>query len=51
MIFAAVNIFYAFYGVIQGDLVNTLIPTFTYMILVYSAVVLDEKAESERRKG
>jgi hypothetical protein len=51
MMFAAVNVFYAFYGVTQGNLVNTLIPTFTFMILVYSAVILDEKAESERLKG
>ncbi len=51
MIFAAVNAFYAFYGVTQGDFVNVLIPIFTFIILVYSAVTMDEKAESERQKG
>jgi len=46
----AVNIFYAMYGLTQTDWVNTLIPTVTYLIIVYSAAIVDGKAEELRRK-
>lgn len=45
----AVNIFYAMYGLTQADWVNTLIPTVTFLILVYSAAIVDGKAEELRR--
>lgn len=49
-IFAAINIFYAIYGIIQKDLINTLIPVLTFLILIYSAAILDERgSESQRR--
>ena len=44
----AVNIFYAMYGLIQRDWVNTLIPIVTYFILIYSAAILDSEAEDQR---
>jgi hypothetical protein len=49
-IFAAANIFYAIYGIIQKDLINTLIPILTFLILIYSAAILDEKASESRRR-
>ena len=49
-IFAAINIFYAIYGIIQKDIINALIPILTFLILIYSAAILDEKGlESHRR--
>ena len=49
-IFAAINIFYAIYGIIQKDIINALIPILTFLILTYSAAILDEKGlESHRR--
>ena len=44
--FGAVNIFYAIYGITQRNWVNTLIPLVTYLILMYSAAILDAKARS-----
>jgi len=44
-IFGAVNIFYAMHGLTQRNWVNTLIPMVTYLILMYSAAIIDAKAE------
>ena len=49
-IFAAINIFYAIYGIIQKDLINTLIPILTFLILIYSAAILDEKSSEPHRR-
>ena len=49
-IFGAVNIFYAIYSLTQGDVVGTIVPTFTFLILMYSAAILDEKAEEASRQ-
>ncbi len=48
-IFGAINIFYAMYGLIQMDFVRTLISTVTYLFLMYSAAIIDAKAEKLRR--
>ena len=48
-IFGAINIFYAMYGLIQLDFVRTVISTITYLFLMYSAAVIDKKAEELRR--
>lgn len=48
-IFGAVNIFYAMYGLIQMDMIRTLISTVTYLVLMYSSAVIDGKAEELRR--
>ncbi len=48
-IFGAINIFYALYGLIQMDLGRTVISTFTYLFLMYSAAVIDTKAEELRQ--
>jgi hypothetical protein len=49
--FGAVNIFYAMYGIIQKNWFNTLIPLVTYLILMYSAAILDAKADQLRRSN
>ncbi len=50
--FGAVNIFYAMYGIIQRNWVNTLIPLVTYLILMYSAAaIIDAKADQLRRSN
>jgi hypothetical protein len=49
--FGAVNIFYAMYRIIQRNLFNTLIPMVTYLILLYSAAILDAKADQLRRSN
>ncbi len=48
-IFGALNIFYAMYGLIHLDFVRTLISTITYLFLMYSAAIIDAKAEELRR--
>lgn len=48
-IFGAINIFYAKYGFIHLDFVRTLISTVTYLFLMYSAAIIDTKAEELRR--
>jgi uncharacterized membrane protein YuzA (DUF378 family) len=48
-IFGAVNIFYAMYGLIQMDMIRTLVSTATYLVLMYSSAVIDAKAEELRR--
>ena len=50
-IFGAVNIFYAMYGLIQLDLIRTLVSTVTYLVLIYSSAIIDAKAEELRRSG
>jgi hypothetical protein len=49
-IFAAINIFYAIYGIIQKDLINTLIPILTFLILIYLAAILDEMGSEPHRR-
>ena len=49
--FGAVNIFYAIYGITQRNWVNTLIPIVTYLILMYSAAIIDAKAVQLRRSN
>jgi hypothetical protein len=49
--FGAVNIFYAMYGITQRNWVNTLIPLVTYLILMYSAAIIDAKADQLRRSN
>jgi hypothetical protein len=48
-IFGAINIFYALYGLIQMDFGRTVISTFTYLFLMYSAAVIDKKTEELRQ--
>ena len=48
-IFGAVNIFYAMYGLVQMDLVRTVVSVATYLVLMYSSPVIDAKAEELRR--
>ena len=45
-----VNIFYAMYGLTQADWVNTLIPTVTYLILIYSSAIVDGKGRELARE-
>jgi len=47
-IIGAVNIFYAMYGLIQRNWVNALIPLATYLILIYSAAIVETEVESQR---
>lgn len=49
--FGAVNIFYAMYGLIQRNWVNTLIPLVTYLILMYSSAIIDDVSLRERLQG
>jgi hypothetical protein len=49
-IFAAINIFYAIYGIIQKDIINALIPILTFLILIYSAAILDERGSEPHRR-
>ncbi len=48
-ILGAINIFYAMYGLIHLDFVRTAISTITYLFLMYSAAVIDTKAEELRQ--
>jgi hypothetical protein len=45
---AAINIFYTLYGLAQKNWVNTLIPLFTFFILIYAAATIEETAEKLR---
>lgn len=45
---AAANIFYAMYGVAQHNWLNTLIPIFSFLILIFSAAMIEENAEKLR---
>ena len=49
--FGAVNIFYAMYGLMQRNWVNTLIPLVTYLILMYSSAIIDDVSLRERLQG
>ena len=48
--FGAVNIFYAMYGLIQRNWVNTLIPMATYFILMYSSAIIDVMSRERARE-
>ncbi len=48
-ILGAINIFYAMYGLIHLDFGRTAISTITYLFLMYSAAVIDTKAEELRQ--
>ena len=48
-IVGAVNIFYAMYGLVQLDVVRTVVSTVTYLVMIYSSAVIDAKAEELRR--
>ena len=48
-ILGAINIFYAMYGFIHLDFIRTAISTITYLFLMYSAAVIDTKAEELRQ--
>ncbi len=45
----ALNIFYALYSLAHREWVYTFILTVTYLILMYSAAIVDAKAEEIRR--
>jgi len=47
---AAVNIFYAFYGLMKKDWVNLLIPIVTYLIIIYAVAIIDLKVEEASRR-
>ncbi|MCK4794883.1 MAG: hypothetical protein KAV87_64735 [Desulfobacteraceae bacterium] len=47
-IIGAVNIFYAMYGLMQGNWVNALVPLATYLILIYSAAIVETKVGNQR---
>ena len=49
--FGAMNIFYAMYGLMQRNWVNTLIPLVTYLILMYSSAIIDDVSLRERLQG
>ena len=48
-VIGAINIFYAMYGLTQRDWVNILIPTVTFLVLLYSAAILDVSAMEKDR--
>ena len=48
-VIGAINIFYAMYGLTQRDWVNILIPTVTFLMLIYSAAILDVSAMEKER--
>ena len=48
VIIGAVNIFYAMYGFMHGNWVNALIPLATYLILIYSAAIVETEVGSQR---
>jgi len=43
-IVGALNIFYGLYSLTQMNWVNTLIPTVTYLIIMYSCAIVDSKS-------
>ena len=47
--FGALNIFYALYSLAHREWVYTFILTVTYLILMYSAAIMDAKGEEIRR--
>ena len=47
-IIGAVNIFYAMYGLMQRNWVNVLVPLATYLILIYSAAIVETEVGSQR---
>ena len=48
-VIGGINIFYAMYGLTQRDWVNILIPTVTFLVLIYSAAILDVSAMEKER--
>lgn len=50
-IFAALNIFYSIYKFVTFENVNALISLLNYFILIYSAAIMDDKAEIVKRKS
>jgi len=47
-IIGAVNIFYAMYGLMQENWVNALIPLATYLILLYSAAIVETEVARQK---
>ena len=45
----AVNIFYALFSLTRMDWVNTLVPAVTYLIVIYSAAIIDSKSNELMR--
>jgi hypothetical protein len=45
----AINIFYALYSMTRMEWLNVLVPTITYLILVYSAAIVDSKSNELNR--
>jgi len=48
--FGAVNIFYAMYGLMQRNWVNTLIPMVTCLFLMYSSAIIDVTSRERARE-
>jgi hypothetical protein len=46
----AINIFYALFSYTQGQWIDTLIPTVTFLLVIFSAARVDIKAEEEMRR-
>jgi hypothetical protein len=50
MFFAgSINIFYALYSLTRMDWLNVLVPTITYLIVIYSAAIVDSKSNELMR--
>jgi len=49
-IIGALNIFYGLYSLTQMNWVNTLIPTVTYLIIIYSSAIVDSKSRELTRE-
>ena len=46
---ASINIFYALYSLTRMDWLNVVVPTITYLIVVYSASIVDSKSNELMR--
>jgi hypothetical protein len=50
-IVAAINIFYALYGIMEKNWINFWIPIFNFFILIFSATLKEDKIEELRIKA
>jgi uncharacterized membrane protein YcjF (UPF0283 family) len=48
-IVASVNIFYALYSLTRMDWLNVLVPTITYLVVIFAASIVDSKSNELMR--
>jgi hypothetical protein len=48
IIVAAINIFYAMYGLMEKNWINFFIPLFNFFILIFSATLIEDALEELR---